>query len=127
VGGFPIKVRLVDSARAIRKELAVGKVTIGAKDTIYYFGSAAEGDAKALGQELQAAGYLQDIGASVVLSKGDGTVVSFVIQEGVWERPEAVAGFERLAHLVAASIGGLPIKLRLLNPEMETRKEVAIQ
>jgi hypothetical protein len=38
-----------------------------------------------------------------------------------------MAGFEGLARRVAASIGGLPVQVRLLNPEMETEKEAAVQ
>jgi hypothetical protein len=127
VGGFPIQVRLVDAARVIRKELTVGKAAIGARDAIYYFGSATEADAKALGQALRTAGYFEDLGVSVVLLKGDGTAVSFVVQEGIWERPETVSALERLVRQVAPSIGGLPIQLRLLDPQMETRKRVPIQ
>jgi hypothetical protein len=127
VGGFPIQVRLVDSARVVRKELTVGKATIGARDTVYYFGSATEADAKALGQALQAAGYLEDLGVTVMLLKGDGTAVSFVVQEGLWEQPETAAALEGLVRRVAPSIGGLPIELRVLDPRMETRRKLAIQ
>jgi hypothetical protein len=127
MGGFPIQVHLVDAAWTVRKSLAVGKAIIGARDEIYYLGSATEGDARSLGQALRNAGYLEDLGASVVVSKGHGTALGFVVGGGVWERPEAVAGFERLARKVAASIGGLPIQVRLLNAEMETKKEVTAQ
>jgi hypothetical protein len=127
VGGFPIQVHLVDSAWTVRKSVEVGKAIIGARDAIYYFGSATEGDAKALGRALRDAGYLADLGVSVVVSKGDGVVIGFVVGEGVWERPEAVAGLERLARRVAPSIGGPPIRVRLLNAEMETKKEMAVR
>ncbi len=127
VGGFPIKVRLIDAARTVRRELAVGKAIIGARDEIYYFGSASEADAEALGGALKTAGFLEDTGVSVVLAKGDGTAISFVVAGGVWERPEAVAGFESLVRRAAPSVGGLPIMLRLLNPEMEAKREVAVQ
>lgn len=127
IGGFPIQVHLVDSGWTVRKSLVVGKAIIGTRDAIYYLGSATEDDAKALGQALREAGYLADLGASAVVSKGDGTAIGFVVNEGVWERPEAVAGFERLVRRAAASVGGLPIKLRLLNSEMETKKEAAVQ
>jgi len=63
----------------------------------------------------------------VVLSKDGGTAISFVVGDGVWERPDAVAGFERLTRRVAASAGGLPVKLMLLNSKMETEKEVALR
>jgi hypothetical protein len=127
VGGFPIQVHLVDPAWNVHKSLAVGKATIGARDVVYYLGSATEGDAQALGQALRDAGYLDDLGVSVVVSKGDASAIGFVVGEGVWERGEAVAGFERLIRRVAASVGGLPIQLRLLNAEMETKKDVAVE
>jgi hypothetical protein len=126
VGGFPIKVRLIDSARTLRKELAVGRVIIGARDEIYYFGSATEADSKALGRALKTAGFFADKGASVVLSKDGGTAISFVLDDGAWDLPAAANGFERLARQAAASVGGLPIKLRLLNSRLEIKKEIAI-
>ena len=127
IGGFPIEVQLVDSAWTVRKSLVVGKTMVGARDAIYYLGSATEADAKALGQALRDAGYLEDRGVSVVVSKGEGVAIGFVVGEGVWERRDAVAGFERLARRVAVSIGGLPIQVRLLNPEMETKEEATVQ
>jgi len=127
IGGFPIQVHLVDSAWTVRKSLVVGKTIIGARDAIYYLGSASEGDAKALGQALRDAGYLADLGVSVVVSKDGGTAIGFVVDNGVWERPEAVAGFERLGRRVAASVGGLPIKVRLLSAEMEVKREVTVR
>lgn len=127
LGGFPIKVRLIDSERAMRKELTVGRVVVGSKDEVYYFGSATEADAANLGRALQSAGFLADRGASVGLSKGDGTGISFVLDDGAWERKDAVAGFERLVRQAAPSVGGLPIKLRLLNPRMEPKKEWTVR
>jgi hypothetical protein len=125
IGGFPVIVRLSDSVWSLRKQVVVGKAIIGARDEIYYFGSATEAEAKALGQALASEGFLVDAGASVVLSKDGGTAISFVVGDGVWARPEAVAGFELLVRRVAASVGGLPIELRLLNSGMEIEKDVA--
>jgi len=127
VGGFPITVRLSDTAWTVHKELSVGKVIIGASDEIYYFGPATEADAEALGHALKSAGFLVDAGASVVLSKDGGTAISFVVGNGVWQRVDAVAGFEQLARRVAATVGGLPVMLRLLDSKMETKKEVALR
>jgi len=126
IGGFPITVRLLDSVGHIKK-LTVGRVLIGTRDEVYYFGSATEEDAQSLGQSLKAVGYFADIGASVAVSKGDGTAIWFVTNEGFWDRPEAIAGFQRVARQAAASVGGLPIQVRLLNSEMETKKEMTIQ
>src|ERR1035438_9883027 len=72
IGGFPITVRLLDSAGHVKK-LTVGRVLIGNRDEVYYFGSATEADAQRLGQALKGIGFFADIGASVVVSKGDGT------------------------------------------------------
>jgi hypothetical protein len=127
IGAFPITVRLSDAKWTVHKELEVGKVIIGARDEVYYFGPATEADAEALGQALKSAGFLVDAGASVVLSKDGGTAISFVVGDGVWERPDAVAGFDQLTRRVAAAVGGLPVKLSLLNSKMETEKDVAVR
>ena len=127
LGGFPIEVRLVDAGWHVRKSLEVGKAVIGTRDEIYYLGSATESDARALGEALRNAGYLADRGASVTVSKGDGTAIGFVVSEGVWERADAVAAFARLARQVAPSLGGPPLEVRLLSPQMEPRKEIVVQ
>jgi len=126
IGGFPISVRLLDSAGHIKK-LTVGRFLVGTRDEVYYFGSATAEDAQSLGQALKTIGFFADLGASVVVSKGDGTAIWFVTNEGFWDKPEAIAGFERVARQAAASVGGLPIQVRLLNAEMETKKEMTIQ
>jgi hypothetical protein len=127
VGGFPIKVRLIDSHRILHRELTVGKAAIGAKDVVYYYGNSTEADARALGAALHSAGFLQDLGAAVVISRDSGAAISFVVGDGVWDRPDAVAGFERLTRAVASSVGGLPLELRLLNGAMEPKKTVRVE
>src|SRR6185312_7111317 len=72
VGVFPIKVRLIDSSQRLRRELTIGRAIVGAMDEVYYYGTATEADAKALGEALKAAGFFVDSGASVALSKVDG-------------------------------------------------------
>ena len=127
IGGFPIKVRLIDSTRAVHRELTVGKATIGAKDEVYYFGDATQADAEALGQALREAGFLADRGASVELSKGGRTTISFVVNDGAWEQPAIVNALAGLTRRAAASVGGLPVTLRLLNSNMESEKEAVVQ
>jgi hypothetical protein len=128
VGGFPLKVRLVNANRVIMKELNLGKAVIGTKDEIYYFGSATQGDANALGQALKSAGFLQDKGISVLLTKAtDGTAISFVLADGAWDLPNEVEGFKALVRRCAPSVGGLPITLRLVNIKLETQKEIQVQ
>jgi hypothetical protein len=127
VGGFPIQVHLIDARRTIRKKWTVGKAIVGAKDAVYYFGAATETEARALGLALQSAGYFTGNGVTVALLKGEGTVISFVVQEGAWDQPAVVATLDRLVRQIAASVGGLPVELRLLNREMDVKQEVAVR
>jgi hypothetical protein len=127
VGGFPIQVRLTNTKLEAKKQMTVGKAIIGSKDEIYYFGTATEEDAKALGRVLKSTGYLSDKGVTVLLAKGEGTEISFVVREGIWDKPETVAAFETLARKAASAVGGLPVKLRFVNNMLETKKEVTVQ
>lgn len=126
VGGFPIQVHLIDARRTVHKTMTVGKAIFG-EDIVYYFGAATPGDAGALAQALRSAGYFADRGVTVALLKGEGTVLSFVVQEGVWNEPAALATLDRLVRQVAASVGGLPVELRLLDRDMAIRQEVTVQ
>jgi hypothetical protein len=127
VGGFPIQVQLIDAHRTVRKKMTVGKATAGVKDSVYYFGDATDADARALGEALRSAGYFTDKGATVALLKGEGTVISFVVQEGLWNEPAAAATLERLVRQIAPSVGGLPVKLRLLDRGMDIKREVTVE
>ena len=118
---------MIDKSKETKKQFRAGKVIIGTKDEVYFAGSATEGDAKALGDALKKAGYLEDRGVTVLLSKGDSTLVSLVLKEGVWDKPTSVATYQRVAREVAPSVGGVPIELRLLNTSLETKKEMTIQ
>jgi hypothetical protein len=104
------------------------KVLVGSKDEVYYAGSATKQDAQALGEALKTAGYFQDKGFSVVLSKDkDGTAISFVVKEGVWDDPAMLAGFDQIGRQLAPSVGGLPIKVRLIDSSRATKKEIAVE
>ena len=63
----------------------------------------------------------------MVLSRNEGTAISFLVNDGVWDRPDAVAGFERLVRKVAPSVGGLPVQLRLVDGTMAPRKTLAVK
>jgi hypothetical protein len=127
VGGFPIQVQLIDARRVIHKHVTVGKAIIGSRDVLYHFGTATQADARALGAALQSAGYFTDRGVTVALLKGEGTVISFVVQERMWDEPAAVATLDRLVRQVAPSVGGLPVHLRLLDRDMAIKKEVEVR
>jgi hypothetical protein len=127
VGGFPIQVQLVDAHRVVHRKMTVGKWLAGTKDAVYYFGEATEADAKALAEALRTAGYFLDRGATVAVLKGEGTVISFVVQEGLWNEPAVTATLERLVRQVAPSVGGLPMELRLLDRNMDIKQAVTVQ
>lgn len=127
VGGFPLKVQLLDQKMAVRKDLTVGKEIVGMRDNIFYYGSATEEEARTLGQSLRTAGALRDTGMTVVLAKGDVTTLSFVVHQSPWERPEALNAFETLTRQIAPVVGGLPIKLRFLDTTGRSRKEVSVE
>ncbi len=124
IGGFPVHVRLCDSAWGVHKEVIVGKVDAGGKDEVYYYGSATDAEAGALARALQAAGYLTGAGVSVTLTKDNGTAIGFVLGNGAWDQPGSVSGFEAIARRVAPAVGGPPVELRLLNSQMEVEKEI---
>src|SRR6266567_4163826 len=128
VGGLPIKVKMCNLKYETKKEWVVHPpVMVGAKDFVVYQGDATEKDAKALGDALKNAGYFQDLGSQVVLLKGgDGTVISFVVEEGLWNNEEKIEGFQTMMHDIAPQIGEGQIKVRLVNTDIETKKEFPV-
>jgi hypothetical protein len=128
VGGFPVHVKLINSAEVVKKEGIVGRAIIGSKDEIFYFGNATPTEAQAFGKALKNADYLSDKGTDVMLSKdGDGTVISYVVGDGYWDKADAVAGFEKMTRDAASTVGGLPIKMHLVNTALEVKKEIVLQ
>ena len=127
VGGFPIQVQLLDTQKEAQKDLNVGRAAVG-KDEVFYYGEATDADGTALAQQLKTIGFFDNSGASVFLSKGDdGTAISFVVREGIWEQPDKVAIFQHVVRDCAPAVGGLPVKLRFLTATTELRKEIVVQ
>lgn len=127
LGGFPIEVRLMDADGMVHKEITVGKLTVGAKDELYYVGAATRADAEALARALKASKFFTDVGAKVLFSKEDGRAISFIVNKNAWERPDFFAVFQDIVRSAAPSVGGLPITLRLLDADMQPHKEVAVK
>jgi hypothetical protein len=127
LGGYPIKVRMIDDTRKVRREIAVAKLPAAGKDEIYYLGSATEAEAQELLLSLAAGMYLSGQGARVLLSKEDGTTLSFVVYGDTWKRPEAMPAFQDLVRRVAPKLGGLPIMLRLVDANMAPLTEVEVK
>ena len=100
-----------------------GTVTIGTQDQVIYSGTATKDQATALGNALKTAGYFQDLGATVLLHKGsNGTTISFAVKDGVWNEPGKLSTFEEIAREVADSVGGLPVKLQLMDSKEDVEK-----
>jgi len=127
IGGFPIKVRLINKDRDVKNESTAGKVSVG-NDHIYYLGSATPAQAQALGQELKTDGFFVDKGFDVFLSKqSDGTSLAFVVADGAWDDAAMVASFEKIARDAAPAVGGLPIRLHMVNSTLEVKKDEALK
>jgi len=127
LGGFPIKVQLENKDRDVKNESTVGKLAVG-NDHIYYVGSATEAQAKALGDSLKTQGFFDGKGVDVFLSKqSDGTAISFIVGDGVWDDAAMVATFEKMTRDAAPGVGGLPLKLRFENTSLEKKKEETLK
>ncbi len=104
------------------------KLAVGTNDAIYYSGSASKQDAVTLGDALKKIGYFRDTGANILYSRGiDGNTVSFVVKDGVWKQPELITAFQEIGRAIAPAVGGLPIKIRLVNSARETMKEFDLE
>jgi hypothetical protein len=128
VGGLPVHVRLMNAAEEVKKEGVVGRASIDGKDEVFYFGKASEAEATGVIRALMNEKYFSGRGTSVLLSRDeDGTVMSFVVSEGFWDDAAHVAGFEAVVRAVAPAVGGLPVKLRLVNTALEDKKDVVVR
>jgi hypothetical protein len=96
---------------------------IGTKDQVIYSGLATRAEATAAGNMLRSTEYFQDRGSAVLLHKGlGGTVISFVVQDGVWDQAGMLSSFEELAREVAPAVGGLPVQVRLVNSALDVEE-----
>lgn len=50
-------------------------------------------------------------------------MLAFVVGAGVWDDPALVAGFEKIARQAAPAVGGLPLRLRLVDTSLEIKKD----
>jgi len=128
VGGFPIELRLLNKAREVKAQSNIGRVALAGNDDVYYFGTASQSEGRALADALKAGGFFEGKGTDVFLAKhGDGTVLTFVVQRGVWDDPALVADFEATVRKAAPAVGGLPIRLHLDDTSLELKKDELIK
>ncbi len=130
VGGPPIKMLLLTDLGDVKRTILIDthQVTIGSHDTVWYSGTATAKDAAALGEALRSAGLFRDNGIRVILTKGPaGTELSFTIGPQGWTDPKLPLEFAALAHGVAGSVGGLPVKVHLLDPTLRVRQTLVVK
>ena len=107
---------------------ANSRIAVGSKAEVQYSGTATAAEARLFGEALQSVGYFRGLGATAVLSKDQsGFTISFVVKDGFWADPAHVELFEAIGRQVAPAVGGLPLKLRLVNSMLEPKKEVTLQ
>jgi len=127
-GGLPVKVRLLNKDRDVQKESQVGSADFAGGDRIFYMGSATAADAQALAKSLKDQGFFAGNGADVFLSKhADGTALSFVVGDGVWDDAKVVGSFESIARTAASAVGGMPVRLRLERTTLDVKKDEVLK
>ena len=128
VGGLPIEVNLIDTSGNVEATSTVGEVGFGGSNGIYYEGSATKHEAQALGQQLESMGFFRRNGANVFLTRhDDGTTLAFVVVGEAWNNPTKVSSLEAIVREVAPTVGGLPINLRLVDTQLQVKKDELIQ
>jgi hypothetical protein len=127
VGGLPVKVRLLDTMRVVKKEVTVGNAEFPGNDDVYYRGGVTQAEAQAGGEALKTADFFEGEGVDVFVSKDDGTAtIGFVTSSKAWSDPVMGSDFEMLARAAAPALGGPPIRLQLIDNKLVVKKEVMV-
>jgi hypothetical protein len=128
VGGYPVRVHLVNSNKDVEKTTVVGEVTFGGGDAVFYEGNATQAQAQALGQQFKTIGFFQGKGANVFVAKhDDGTTLAFVVGDDAWDSSDAINDFEIISRDVAPDIGGLPFHMQLDDNTLAVKKDELLQ
>ncbi len=105
------------------------KVVFGTQEEVYYAGGATEAEARKLGQALQQNRFFDGQGEKTVqISKSrDRFIISFVLVEGFWDKPNVRQLFRELGQQLSQKhFGGKPLEIRLCNEWMTTKKTIYI-
>jgi hypothetical protein len=128
LGGYPIKVQLMDTTREVKKEVLVGRAEFPGNDDVFYQGGVTQAQAQGVGEALKSANFFEGHGVDVFVAKDGGvTTISFVTNSKAWGDPEMLSGFEKLARTAAPSLGGLPIHLQLVDNALVVKKDEVVQ
>lgn len=113
-------------AKAMQPDL--GTLLEFGNDEIYYAGEATEDDARRLATTLEDAGILESSGATIhVDAVGGEYSVSFIVADNSWNDPELTLGFRELGQVIAEEVFDTPLKIRLWDRELNTRKTILIE
>jgi hypothetical protein len=52
---------------------------------------------------------------------------TYVVKEGAWNDAAQVSAFETIARRIAPTIGGLPVKVHLVDSSLDTKKEFTVE
>ena len=123
LGGYPIRVRLLDTARDLKKEVVVGRAAFPGNDDVFYQGGVTQAQAQGVGEALKAADFFEGNGVDVFVAKDGGSAsISFVTNSKAWNDPEMLSDFEKLTRTVAPALGGLPVRLQLVDNTLVVKK-----
>jgi hypothetical protein len=127
LGGYPIKVRLLDTSRALKKEMIVGRAEFPGNDDVFYQGGVTQSQAQAVGEALKTAGFFEGGGSDVFVAKDGGiTTIGFVTNSKAWSDPGIQGAFEKIARAAAPSLGGLPVHLQFVDNTLVLKKDIAL-
>jgi hypothetical protein len=106
-------------------------ITVGKGDKIIYSGTATHEDAEKLGQTLGQIGFFTKPGVAMLLSKNSGAIyLSMPMKEDKtrppWDDPQILASFTAIGPVIATTVGGPPLSIRLLDDKGELKKEIKI-
>ena len=128
MGGYPIKVRLVDTGREVKKEAVVGEAVFPGNDLVFYQGGVTQAQAQGVGDALKAADFFEGKGVNVFVAKDGGTTtIAFVTNSKAWSDPEMLVAFENLGKAAAPSLGGLPVTVQLVDNTLVVKKDAVVQ
>lgn len=130
VGGLPIKLRMTNEKSDIKRELWIHPGLKFHNNQLLYSGAATREEAVAMLEVLKAEGAFSEKGSgiAVLLSKtNEGAIVSFPIKTGAAKDPAVLEYYKAVGYKLAPAIGGLPIKVRLLDDNFSREHEIDVQ
>jgi membrane associated rhomboid family serine protease/ribosomal protein L40E len=124
----PVAIHLCNELLVPRITVKSGsKITIGPKKEIYFRGEVTENEAQSLSQALQEMKFGEGAeGAYIELSKNSqGYEILFMVKDGIWDQPERVAWYERLAAVLSVTIfHQQPVTIHLSDGQFTIKKSI---